>query len=252
MDPATALFVLANSREASTEVVKTGCDLLKTLLGRPFEVAGDMLADQLYAWQCWNRLRIAHRANELMRKDSIAAKVLPAGFLVPLLSAAGDVEDSVLQEMWATLLASGASAPEHQHPAFVNILRNISRDEAIILNNLSRDGVNLRDPDNLACYFAASSAKPYGREPNRWFKTFQEAREKYMRPTDELIEKEIDTKLAPFYRAHLATLGLVESKGLPSTYLEGKCIVRTDATKFGRHFVKACCLTTEQQAGFPG
>jgi len=114
-------------------VIETGCELIKSLLGEPFKVAGGMLADQVYAWRWRNRIRIAKRAEEIMAEEEIPARVLPPGFLLPLLDAAGDVEDPDLQQMWARLLASGVREDRHQHPMLVDTLRRMSREDAEFL-----------------------------------------------------------------------------------------------------------------------
>ncbi len=38
-------------KEIGKPIVETGCGLLKTLLGKPCEIAGEMISDGLYRWQ---------------------------------------------------------------------------------------------------------------------------------------------------------------------------------------------------------
>ena len=95
-----------------------------------------MLEDQIYAWQWTNRIRIANKAQKIMDANDIAPKVLPPGFLVPLLEAAGNVEDDTLQEMWAQLLVSGVEDQSNQHPAFITLLKEFGSDEALIFQNM--------------------------------------------------------------------------------------------------------------------
>lgn len=121
---ATALFAV------NPELAKSAVGLIDKLLGKPCEVAGAMIADQLYFWQWKNRIKIAEKAQKILKQKEIAAKVLPAGFLVPLLDAAGNVEDETLQDMWASLLVSGVENDQHQHPAFVSILRDCFKMDA--------------------------------------------------------------------------------------------------------------------------
>ena len=123
-DPITTLSVAGRILDLPKPVVETGCKLVESLLGEPCKIAGEMLADQLYFWQWLNRVRMANRADAVMKANGIAVRVLPPGFLVPLLQAAGDVDDPELQEMWANLLASGAADEKHCHPAFIHALRS--------------------------------------------------------------------------------------------------------------------------------
>jgi hypothetical protein len=61
---------------------------------------------------------------------------------VPILEKLGYVADPDLREMYATLLAK-ASCTDTQsqaHPSFVNVLNNMSPDEAVLLHHLSQKG----------------------------------------------------------------------------------------------------------------
>ena len=122
--------------EITEPIVQMGCRLIEALLGEPCKIAGTMLADQIYAWQWSNRVRIAARAGEIMKSERIAERVLPPGFLLPLLAAAGNVDEPVLQEMWANLLASGVAAERHRHPGFIRSLEQLSKLDAKIIEQL--------------------------------------------------------------------------------------------------------------------
>lgn len=119
-------------------VVETGARLIESLLGKPCQVAGELVSEQLYAWQWANRCRIAAKAQAIMEKNGTAAKVLPKGFLLPLIEATGNVEDDDLQDLWAQLLASGAQDAEAQHPAFIETLRRMNAEDARSLRELHR------------------------------------------------------------------------------------------------------------------
>jgi len=69
----------------------------------------------------------------------IAARLLPAGFLLPLLEAAGDVEDPVLSELWSRLLASGVADNKHRRPVFVDVLKRMDHDDAIGFQTIVSD-----------------------------------------------------------------------------------------------------------------
>lgn len=130
-DPVTDL--VGKSLDLAKPVVETGCRLVESLLGKPCEVVRGMLADQLYVWQWRNRIRIANRAKQIMDAKGIAEKVLPPGFLVPLLDKAGYADDPTLQEMWANLLASAVDNEACRRSAYVAVLSQLSRDEALLL-----------------------------------------------------------------------------------------------------------------------
>jgi len=128
--------VVVGALAIAKPVIDTGCRLIEKLLGKPAEVAGEMLEDALYAWKWRNRILIAHQAQRMMDRNRIAATVLPPGFLVPLLDRAGDVDDPDLQQLWAQLLASGVSTSAARHPSFPIILSQLSRDEGVIFRTV--------------------------------------------------------------------------------------------------------------------
>ena len=72
-----------------------------------------------------------------MEKNGIAVRVVPTGFLLPLLEACGDIEDEELEELWARLLASGVEGDSNQHPSFVDTLRRLDRTDAEFLARLA-------------------------------------------------------------------------------------------------------------------
>jgi hypothetical protein len=115
-------------------MVETGCKLIESLLGEPCKVAGNMLADQIYAYQWRNRIKIACKAQELMAQSHVTPRVLPPGFLVSLLDEAGNVDDEKLQDMWASLLASAAADEKYVQTAYKTTLSQLSRAEALILS----------------------------------------------------------------------------------------------------------------------
>lgn len=129
-DPSTGLAALKAALDLPKPVIDLACGLVNDLIGRPVHVAGGMITDEVYYWRWRNRVRIAHRAAEIMDRDGIARRIVPPSFLLPLLDAAGNVEDPDLQEMWAQLLASGVEADEHQHPMWVRILAQMSAEDA--------------------------------------------------------------------------------------------------------------------------
>lgn len=132
----TAAAIIGSALAIGKPVIETGCKLIESLLGEPCKVAGAMLADQVYLWQWTNRIKIAHRAKELLNQNNVAEKVLPPGFLIPLLDKIGYVYQPALQKMWAGLLASACSDDETDETnlIFLNILSQISSSQAKIIS----------------------------------------------------------------------------------------------------------------------
>lgn len=146
-DATTAVAVIGTALTVGKPIVETGCRLLESLLGKPCKVAGDLLADEMYAWQWENRLRILNRTKQKLDEGNVPPRVLPKGFLLPLLDSCGNTEEAELQEMWAQLLTSSVASPEHQHPAFIRILAQLSRNEAALMVSTDRPFVISGSPE---------------------------------------------------------------------------------------------------------
>jgi len=91
-----------------------------------------MLSDQIYAWQWGNRLRILAKAKEKMDENKQAAKVLPPGFFLPFLEAAGNVEDQEIEELWTNLLAAAVDVPDARHPLVISTIKSLARSDVDI------------------------------------------------------------------------------------------------------------------------
>lgn len=144
-------------------IVETASKLIEKLAGKPCEIAGDMLADQLSLWQWQQRIRIFHRAEQVMEKEGIAARAIPAGFLVPLLGAAGNVEDDDLQGFWSNLVASAAESDDACQASFVETLKGMSPQEARLLSMVASEKITAvstrQKAAGQATYFALDKSK---------------------------------------------------------------------------------------------
>jgi hypothetical protein len=218
-------------------VVETGCQLLDRLFGKPCEVAGNRVADQIYGWQWANRVRMAARAKVHIEGKGIAPRVLPPGFLIPLVEAAGNIDDPELQDLWARLLASGVESDNCQHPAFVRVLQQISPKEATLLNLIARSCFRFQED------FDVDSISKFLRRRPSTGADF---------PLNRLSRSEDDLR---FYLSHLFSLGLIvfshetdivwnENSPVKRRKLGERRFTFAQTTNFGRHFLTACCDTT--------
>jgi len=114
--------------------VDTACTLIESLLGEPFKIAGDALADHVRMWQWQNRLRIMDRADEIMRQRGIRHREMHPDFLLPFVRDCGDVSSESLQETWARLLTSAVNDESNEHIAFVNTLHNLTSTDVRVIN----------------------------------------------------------------------------------------------------------------------
>jgi hypothetical protein len=116
--------------------IETACTLIEKLLGKPFEIAGDALSDQVRMWQWQNRLRIADRAKAIMEERSVVERELRPDFLLPYIRDSGDASDESLQDAWARLLVSAIEDESNEHIAFVNILKSMNGVDVRVLRTM--------------------------------------------------------------------------------------------------------------------
>lgn len=158
-----ALLLAKVCGESLKSVVETVMELIKRLLGEPIKICGDMLSDQLYLWQWKNRIRIVKLAKKKMDENNIAVKVLPPGFFLPLLEAAGNVEEPTLQEMWANLLSSGVKDESHRHPSYTKTLSEFSVLDAKIFAEVCRNYKNMTSNESKpTSYDLSTVCEPLG------------------------------------------------------------------------------------------
>lgn len=139
-DPITTLGEAGKAwAETAKPLLEIGARLLENLLGEPCKVSGQLLADQVNYWQWTNRARIAGIAQKKLKNKNIPAKALPPGCLLPLIDAAGNIDDPELQELWAQLLASGVEQDRFQHPLMTETLRRMGSSDARTLRDLTEE-----------------------------------------------------------------------------------------------------------------
>jgi len=242
-DLTTAMTILGGAIGVAKPVLEAGCRLLENVLGKPLKVAGGMLADQLYVWQWENRINFANRAQQLMDENGVAAKVLPRGFLIPLLEAAGNVDDPELQEMWARLLVSAVER-DANHPAYVHLLRQLSPDEAIILNAPSPRRFVMNEgktPDLPNPLKLPPEQRP---QVAHWINVpdMMESLRYHLSTSDVALVERIHRPSILLYATHLKALGIIATGEIrPHNGTVPEHILELHDTEFGKSFVDACC-----------
>lgn len=155
-ETAKAVQALAPAINESSETVNRGLSWFGKTFGRVLSHAVGMLDDWVYARRAWARFKVVEKTRERLAGTDIPPGSVPDGFLVPLLEACGDAQSDVLQDLWAELLARGTQDEAAQHPAFIQVLRMLSADDAKAFEQFAREGAGRphRHPSGL---FAAVS-----------------------------------------------------------------------------------------------
>ena len=188
-DAAMETDTISKALGVAQPLVDSTFGLIAGLLGEPCRIAGEMLADEVYHWQCRNRIRVLLKVKQRLELTGVPPRVVPRGFLLPILQASGNVEDDELQELFANLLVAGVSSDDSQHPAFVQVIRQISVNEARLLRLLRRERG----------------------EAIVWFDEANLAPAEYM-VASGLQEALVENDVTLWDASHLATLGLLEPK----------------------------------------
>jgi len=217
-------LIIGSCPEIAKPVVETGCRLIDSLLGEPIKIAGSMLADQIYFWQWQNRIKIANRAKEIMAENNITEKVLPPGFLLPLLEAAGNIDEPTLQEMWARLLSYAVSDAKYHHPSYIKVLSELSPLDVKLLHEIYTDYKNNSSSDGKL---------------------------KHYRLNDACISLEIKNDEALKSSYNLVRLGIIEIQvkwDILNNLLRSGSNELVVLSLYGLHFVEACGA----QSALPG
>lgn len=111
--------------EKAADVAK---DYADAVVKGPLTELGGILSDTVGIWRLRNRVRLTLKTKKwLEEKGVIPSKVLP-DILIPILEDGGNVEDTNLGDMFASLLASHLD-PETQekvHPSYTKVLTQLS------------------------------------------------------------------------------------------------------------------------------
>lgn len=112
--------------------------LLKTLLGKAFDEAGEMIADQVRLRRFKSQIKIFEKAEKYLKDKNINPQKINLKVLAPLVEYASYEEDENLQELWAKLITNILSRPASvilQQNA-IEVLNKVSNTEVKILDYL--------------------------------------------------------------------------------------------------------------------
>jgi hypothetical protein len=135
--------------KAVQEVAKTSGQLIDTaqkagsfiskIVGGASSQIGGMLEDSAKFYRLKNLLRIADKVEAIHAQRRIEGRIIPIPLrnAIPMLDSAALEDDDALQNVWARLIANSTDPgfKEVLHPGYVGIIKQMSSDEAIILNS---------------------------------------------------------------------------------------------------------------------
>jgi hypothetical protein len=116
------------------EAMKPFANLLERLFGGVVDQIGGVWSDQMKVRRFERQLKLFRRVQELIEDSGIEPQLVADKIGIPLLMAAPLEDDPGLQELWACLLANAATIRGSVEPSFVEILKQLSPQEAKLVD----------------------------------------------------------------------------------------------------------------------
>jgi hypothetical protein len=124
----------------SAALGKEGLDPMKGLLQRVAGPLADEVGESLALIARPYRIRLSlkmfQKTQRMLSEAGIAPQAVPPRLFLPMLEAASIENDEDLHTKWSALLANAASSPGKVHPSYVEILKQLTPDDARFLDRL--------------------------------------------------------------------------------------------------------------------
>ncbi|QOY88679.1 Abi-alpha family protein [Paludibaculum fermentans] len=116
-------------------------DIIKAILGPATAEIADRFRDEVRRYRYGRQLDCLRKAEEMAKRAGFTPKAVPIKLLFPLLEGASLEESEDLHTMWAALLANSSKAPEQPivRIGFLDVLKHISKDSALLLNAIWKE-----------------------------------------------------------------------------------------------------------------
>jgi hypothetical protein len=139
----------------SAALAKESLDSVKGLLQRvagPLaDEVGESLALIARPYRIRRSLKMFQKTQRMLSEAGIAPQAVPPRLFLPMLEAASIENDEDLHTKWSALLANAASFPDKVHPSYIEILKQLTPDDARFLDKLytATNGQKYRRLNNL-------------------------------------------------------------------------------------------------------
>jgi hypothetical protein len=138
MDPTELTKHLPEIAKATTAVAVSVpfTAIVKRMLGPAADELAEMWRDQVRLYRYERQLKCVEKAEKMAKDAGFTPEAVPPKILFPLLEGASFEDNEDLHTMWAALLANAASSDRNEmvHPAFISTLRQLTPNEALLLN----------------------------------------------------------------------------------------------------------------------
>jgi hypothetical protein len=124
----------------SAALAKGGLEPVKGLLQRVAGPLGDEVGESLALMARPYRIKLSlkmfHKTQRMLGEAGIAPQAVPPRLFLPMLEAASIENDEDLHTKWSALLANAAASPGKVHPSYIEILKQLTPDDARFLDKL--------------------------------------------------------------------------------------------------------------------
>lgn len=122
--------------KSSSQALEHLTDLFNKLAGPLASELGQMMGDKARVYRMRNWLKCEHRIAEMLLEAKAEPHAIPSRLFLPALEAASLEDDADLQELWAGLIANMATYDMETPSAYITFLKELSRYEALALEDL--------------------------------------------------------------------------------------------------------------------
>jgi hypothetical protein len=111
-------------------------DVIKRIAGPLADEIGESLALLARPYRVALSVKMFQKTQRMLKEAGLPAQPVPPRLFLPMLEAASIENDEDLHTKWSALLANAASSPDKVHPSFIEILKQLTPDDARLLDKL--------------------------------------------------------------------------------------------------------------------
>jgi len=230
------------STEAAKQALQPIGDMLRKIVGPLADEMGESLGVVARHYRYKLAVKMYQKTERMLTDAGINPHAVPPRLFLPMIENASMQDDEGLHTRWAALLANAAASPDSVHPSFIEVLRQLTPDDAHLLDRPFNSCESKRSGRSVT--IVGRGADPIS----------------YVEPEREVASE--DNPEEPFQ--NLVRLGLIQSDyeiddfhKSKVNFTRGEAVVeagverRYELADFAFRFVRACrapAVTIEAQA----
>jgi Abortive infection alpha len=121
--------------KVAEKVLEPAADLIKRIGGPVADEIGEYLAASARPYTVVRQVEAVVKAQRMLAARGLPAHSVPPRLLLPILEGASIEDEEDLHTKWSALLANAASS-DKVHPSYIEILKQLTPDDARLLDEL--------------------------------------------------------------------------------------------------------------------